>query len=189
MVKWILKSDDFAFSRRVDILMGLVKYLAKDESQRQAQVQGFAEGKNIIGKNWITRFLNRHPILSIKLASRIDRQRAYASNPRINGHFTKLGKVLRTGQFTPKAITNVDEEGFNMGVALRTHVVTCRAKKNPCVKQDGKREFITALEAVSAGGFLFPTYLIGKGSTHIFDCYKHVEAEDKEACWAVSPKG
>ena len=31
--------------------------------------------------------------------------------------------------------------------------------------------------------------LTGKGSTHIFNCYKHVEAEDKEACWAVSPKG
>ena len=32
-------------------------------------------------------------------------------------------------------------------------------------------------------------YLIGKGSTHIFDWYKHVEEEDKNARWAVSPKG
>ena len=76
-----------------------------------------------------------------------------------------------------------------MGVAPRTRVITRRGKKNPRVKQDGKREFITALEAVSADGFLFPSYLIGKGSTHIFDWYKHVEAEDREARWAVSPKG
>ena len=61
--------------------------------------------------------------------------------------------------------------------------------KNPHVKQDGKRDFITALEAVSADGFLFPSYLIGKGYMHSFDWYKHVEAEDKEARWAVSPKG
>ena len=53
--------------------MGLVKRLAEDESQRQVQVQDFAEGKKIIGKNRIIRFLNRQPILSIKFASRIDR--------------------------------------------------------------------------------------------------------------------
>ena len=105
----------------------------------QVQVQDFAEGKNIIGKNWITRFLNRHPILSIKSASHTDRQPAYASNPHIvDDHFTKLGKVLRTNRFTPEAITNVDEKGFIMGVAPRTRV-TCRGKKNPRVKQDGKR--------------------------------------------------
>ena len=75
-----------------------------------------------------------------------------------------------------------------MGVAPRTRVVTRRGKKNPRVKQDGKREFNTALEAVSADGFLFPSYLVGKGSTHIFDWYNHVEAEDREARWAVSPK-
>ena len=75
-----------------------------------------------------------------------------------------------------------------MGVAPRTRVITCRGKKNPRVKQDGKREFITVLEAVSEGGFL-SSYLIGKGSTHIFDWYKHVEAEDREALWEVSLKG
>ena len=76
-----------------------------------------------------------------------------------------------------------------MGVAPRTRVLTRRGKKNPFVNQDGKRDFITAPEGVSADGFLFPSYLIGKGNTHIFDWYKHVEAEDKEAQWAVSPKG
>ena len=89
IVKWVLKLDSFGFSPRVDIFMGLVKHFAKDESQRQVQVQAFEEGKHIIGKNWISRFLDRHPILSIKFASRIDRQRAYASNPRIIRPFHK----------------------------------------------------------------------------------------------------
>ena len=72
MAKWILKLDDFGSSPRVEILMGLVKHLAKDESLRQVQVQDFAEGKNITGTNWITRFPNRHPIPPINFASRID---------------------------------------------------------------------------------------------------------------------
>ena len=70
-----------------------------------------------------------------------------------------------------------------MVVAPETRVVTRWGKKNLRVKQDGKREFITALEAVSADGFPFPSYPIGKGGTHIFDWYKNV---DKEAYWAVS---
>ena len=32
IVKWVLKLGSFGFSPRVDILMGLVKHLAKDES-------------------------------------------------------------------------------------------------------------------------------------------------------------
>ena len=99
-------------------------------SQRQVQVQDFEEGKHIIGKNWISRFLDRHSILSVKFASRIDHQRAYASNPHIiNDQFTKLGKVLRTGRFTPRTIMNVDEKGFIIGVAPRTRVLTRRGKR------------------------------------------------------------
>ena len=63
-----------------------------------------------------------------------------------------------------------------MGLSLRTRVITRWGKKNPWVKQDGKRDFITALEAVSADGFVFPPYLIGKGSVHVFRWYKHVTA-------------
>ena len=75
-----------------------------------------------------------------------------------------------------------------MGIAPRTRVITQWGKKNVRVKQDGKRDFITALEAVSADGFVFPPYLIGKGSVHVFSWYKHVTEEDKDAHWAVSPK-
>ena len=81
--------------------MGMVKHLAKLDFQRQVPVRNFTQGKyptqcNLIGNNWITRFLNRHPILAVRFVSRIDRQCAYASNPRtIQTHFQKLGKIMR----------------------------------------------------------------------------------------------
>ena len=37
VVKWILKLDSYGFSPRVDILMGLVKHLAKEDTERQIQ--------------------------------------------------------------------------------------------------------------------------------------------------------
>ena len=82
--------------------MGLVKHLTKDEKNWQVQIRDFAQGKkppqkNINGKNWITRSLIRHPILAVKFAGRIGRQRANASNPRIiNDRFKKLGKIMRS---------------------------------------------------------------------------------------------
>ena len=71
------KLDDYRFSRRVDILMGLVKHLTKDERNWQVQIRDFAQGKkpppkNINGKNWIIRFLIWHPISAAKFAGRVD---------------------------------------------------------------------------------------------------------------------
>jgi len=44
------------------------------------------------------------------------------------------------------------------------------------------------LETVSADRFVYPPYLIGRWSVHIFDWYKNVGEEDHNARWAVSPK-
>jgi len=166
----------------------MIKGLAADPKERQVPLQ--PGQKYIIGKNWITRFLNRHPILVTKVASCIGCQRTYAGNPCIlQDHFRKLGKVITERKLKPKVITNVDEKGFVMGISPRTKVITRQGKKNPRVTHSGKRKFITRLEAVSADGFIFPPYLIGKGAKHIFDWYKNVKEEDKMAHWAVSPKG
>ena len=75
-----------------------------------------------------------------------------------------------------------------MGISPRMRCITKRGRKNPRVKQDGKREFITALEAVSADGFVFPSFLIAKGVKHCFDWYKNVH-EDKDARLQFQRKG
>ena len=93
VIKWILKLDSYGFSPRVDILMGLVKHLAKEDAERQIQKNPIQ--KNLIGKNWIAQFLNRHSNLSLKFASRIDRKRACAGPRVLTNHFTKIGKITR----------------------------------------------------------------------------------------------
>ena len=87
IVRWILKLDDYGMPPQVDYPTDAVMELAKNEKYRQVQVRSQPQGKNpaqtsLIGRNWITRFLNRHPELAQKFANRIDRQCAYASNPR-----------------------------------------------------------------------------------------------------------
>jgi hypothetical protein len=181
VVRWCTQLDDYGFPPRLDILLQLVRSLVTKE-------QGLEQD---IGKNWITRFLNRHPEVAAKYASRIDRQRAYASNPRtVQDHFNKLGKVIRAHNIRPRGITNCDEKGIIMGYSSKTKVITRRGRKNPRVKQDGKREMITILEAVSADGYVFPTFMITKGATHRVGWYQNVEKEtDRSTRFAVSPKG
>jgi len=179
----------------LDYLMDSVMAMAKEERFRQVQVWNFPQGKNpaqlhLIGKDWITRFLNCHSELASKFACRIDRQRTYASNLyTIKDHYHKLDWVIWKEGIEAKIIKYVDEKGFVMGIFPQTKCVTRKGWKNTLVKQDGKWEFITALEAVSVDGFVFPSFLITNGAVQCFNWYKNVHAEDQNARFAVSKKG
>jgi len=145
-----------------------------------------------IGKNWITQFLNRHTSLASKLAVRMDRQRVYANNAKvILDHFRKLSKIIRDERMKPAAITNVDEKGIMLGISSKTKVITRRGKKNPYVKQHGEREMVTLVEAVTAHGYIFPTFLITKGKVHTYGSFGNLTPEDvkEQARFAKSPKG
>lgn len=76
-----------------------------------------------------------------------------------------------------------------MGYSKRTKVITQRGRKNPRVKQDGSREFVTAMEAVLADGYVFPSFLIEKGKVHRIGWYMNLHEDDTDAFFAVSPKG
>lgn len=194
VVRWILKLDDCGFPPRLDRLWQAVENLAVAEREA-LRARYKAEGrKNIvhdhIGKNWITQFLNRHPLLASKFAVRMDRQRVYANNPvTIVDHFRKLGKIVRDEDIDADAITNVDEKGMIMGYSAKTKVITQRGKKNPFVKQHGAREMITLVEAVTASGYVFPTFMITKGKVHTYGSFGNLKEEDADTRFAKSPKG
>ena len=140
IVRWILKLDDYRMPPRVDYLTNVVMELTKNEKSRQVQVRNRPQGKNpmqtsLIGRNWITRLLNRHPELALKFASHINHQCTYVGNTHtIQTHFCKLGKVIRDNSIKDNGITNVNEKGFVMGISPRTRCVTKRGHKIPCVK-------------------------------------------------------
>ena len=196
VVKWILKLDDHGFPPRLDRLWQMVEKLAINEREA-LRARYEAEGRHNkvwdhIGKNWITQFLNRHTSLASKLAVRMDRQRVYANNAKvILDHFRKLSKIIRDERMKPAAITNVDEKGIMLGISSKTKVITRRGKKNPYVKQHGEREMVTLVEAVTAHGYIFPTFLITKGKVHTYGSFENLAPEDvkEQARFAKSPKG
>jgi len=129
IVKWCFDMDDRGFPARLDNVREMALHL---EGKR---VGGTIEP---LGKNWITRFLNRHPTLAIKLSTQLERQRAQANDPRIiKDYFCKLSKLVRTHGLKAPQIFNMDEKGFLMGQASRAKVICRRGRRNPRVTHDG----------------------------------------------------
>ena len=80
VVRWCERLDEWGHPARVDLVRsmaeGIVARRLKDHS---------------LGKNWITWFLNRHPALATKRSTRLDRQRALASDPvGLKDYFNKV---------------------------------------------------------------------------------------------------
>lgn len=71
--RWILKLDDWGFPPRHQH----VQDIALDF------LQSHGITTPTLGKNWITRFLLRHPELACKFSYRLNKQRAFANNATI----------------------------------------------------------------------------------------------------------
>lgn len=73
VVRWISKVDDWGWPPKVDYMKQIALGFMRSHGPEFQNLK--------LGKNWITRFLNRHPQLASKFATRLDKQRSYASNP------------------------------------------------------------------------------------------------------------
>lgn len=75
-----------------------------------------------------------------------------------------------------------------MGLTTKVKVICKREKKNTRENQIGKREMITVIETVSAGGSVLPPMIIYKGQAHYKGWTALVKAGDR-AFFAISDKG
>ena len=156
IVAWCKEQDDRGFPPRLDMVKDMALYVYEKRT-----------GNKIIkvGKNWIMRFLDRHPDLATKFSTKLDRQRAHASCPRLlKDYFSKLASIIRQHNLKPFQIFNMDEKGFLMGIASRAKVLCHRGRKNPRVTHEGTREMVTVVETICAAGFALPPMVINKGS-------------------------
>ena len=127
IVKWIVALDDQGFPPRVSMICNLDLILLAKKKHRHTET---------IGKHFITRFLDRHPILTTKFSNQVHRQRALASKPSIiSKHFDKLHKIMSARGITPERTYNMDEKGILMGIASRAKVICRRGRRNPILVQ------------------------------------------------------
>ena len=181
--RWCQQLDDWGFPPRMDMLREMANVLARQRAEQEGDPK-----LAVLGKNWITRFLDRHPQLAGKLSTQIDRQRVFANNPiTLRDYYNKLQRLLRKHHFLPGNIWNMDEKGFILGFSSRAKVICRAARRNPHVAQDGSREMLTVLESVSALGVALPPFVVYKGKGHYMGW--HLETDDPQARFAYSKNG
>lgn len=118
-----------------------------------------------VGKNWVYRFLRRHPELKHGKPSGLDPKRAQAFNESIvKFHFEELMRALYPG-FKASNFYNVDEKGCQRGGGRRIRnqkFIICEGKLVQYRIQSANLELITIIECVAVDGthlkpgFIFP---------------------------------
>ena len=120
---WILDMD----KRGLPLQLSAVRHLA------QLLVSARIPSATI-GKNWVNRYVNRHPGLISKYTQKYDYQRAKCENPElIKSWFMCVREVIEKYGILEEDIYNMDETGFQMGVA-GTYRAICglETKKKGC---------------------------------------------------------
>ena len=85
-------------------------------------------------------------------------------------------------------MSNMDEKGFRIGVALRCKVICKKDRRSPKLTQDESREWVTVIETISGDGRVLRPMIINKGKVHYMGWYAKLKKQEV-ATFGVSEKG
>ena len=123
--KWTLQMDSQGFPPRLDLFKAIAEKLFQ-----QLQDSSDSEPKTL-GPTWLRGFLRRHPAISARFSTPMDRQRAFANHPGpIKDYFKKLQAIIAKYRIRDENMWNMDEKGFILGKANRAKVMA-RAGRLP----------------------------------------------------------
>ena len=136
-----------------------------------AQVREFAgliskasDGPSLIGQNWITRFLTRHPNIKSKVGRKIDYLRAENTSPEaLRAFFDHFWTVMTSHDVQLSNIWNFDEHGLGMGVCTNQRVLGSTQRPRSYLKTPENRDWVSIIEACSIDGRSTDPLILFKG--------------------------
>jgi hypothetical protein len=142
----------------------------------------------LVGQNWVTNFVKRHPTLSCRFSKRYNYERAKCEDPKIISEwFSLVQKTILTYGIDPDDIYNFDETGFAMGLIATAKVITRREfYGRRSLLQPGNRTWVTAIECINASGWALPPCVIFKGKNYIESWFDSLPDDWR---FEVSPNG
>jgi len=143
------------------------------------------------GEHWLNRFLGRHPDLDSKVGRCLDKERALATDlDSFKKHLDRFYHIRCRFHVRDEDTWNTDEKGFAIGLGGAGTLICCASRRNPSLIQDGGRDWITVVEAISGGAKVLPPLIIFKANAHLMGHHTNIEIEEKEdAFFATSAKG
>ncbi len=117
-----------------------------------------------ISERWTRNFRKRHPDIKARWTTSLECCRAKALNrTQVSKFFQILKDVVMEFDILPSNIYNMDKKGVQLGIGKRTLALVDRDQKTIHQIENGDRELVTVIEAVSADGQSLPPSVIFKG--------------------------
>ena len=138
-----------------------------------------------VGKRWASNFVRRQPDLKTRFNRRYDYQRAKCEDPAIIRHWFRLveNTIAKYG-INLADIYNFDETGFMMGIIASGMVVTGAERRGKAKSvQPGNREWVTAIQAINAEGWVIAPFIVVAGQYHLANWYQESNLPDD---WAIA---
>src|SRR5271169_1719924 len=162
LVRWITRLTISGYAPGYETLRRLAEIIRERRVKtdgREVQVKVYDK----ISKEWVPRFIQRHPELAgVRLRS-IDTARIKAaSSEQLQSWFDKLEKVLAEFNIKPENIYNMDESGFAIGEKEAGRVIINSRIRQKFQAKPGRQEWVTVVECVCADGSHVPPLVIFK---------------------------
>ena len=157
LVEHILKMEERFYGLTRKGVISLVYQLA----ERNGVVTRFNKEKKEAGKEWLNKFLQRHPTISLRQPEPTSLARAAGFNrQRVGKFYDLLERVITDNELTPNRIFNMDETGFT--AVQRPQKVLAKKGKHQVgsITSAERGKNVTFVCCVSAVGQYVPPLII-----------------------------
>lgn len=179
----MIQLDAWGWPARVYQLRALAKILLVEHGR----------SPDLLGANWVQKFLKRHPVLRSVFAQALDKERALMHDKdKLKAWFELFQAKCEEYGIELEDIYNMDEKGFALGLIRAIRVVTCTKKDRNAstfLTQCGNREWASLIECISADGRKLEPWIIFKGKMQQKQWHDHLSEGGQGGHIAISDKG
>ena len=141
-----------------------------------------------VGESWVKRFKAHHPELKVKWSLTLEKCHAASLNPAlVNEFYDLLEEVITTYNIPAENIYNMDEKGIQLGVGQKVKAFVDRDQKDVYSVEDGNRELVMVIEAVSADGSCLQPSVIYQGKRRDLEWGRNNPCNARYASCCVLP--
>ena len=133
----------------------------------------------LLGKSWVSGYLQRNPRIKSLLGRPIEATRARGAQPeQIQEFYSLLGKVRKTSGVRVENTWNMDESGTALGACVNSVRLGDALKNKTLIQSPEDREWVSIVKSVSVLSRLIPPLVIFKGKHIQSSWFHHDEVPD-----------
>ena len=117
-----------------------------------------------LGRDWVPRFIKRHPHLAVVIGRRIDSVRMDgATKPVLEAWFNAYESIVQGYKILEENTYNMDESGFSIGTMESTRIVIDSSLRTKHQAHPGRQEWVSMVECICGDGTAITPFGIFKG--------------------------